>query len=272
MISAPRRHYPEYLMEGGGLGLFLFSACIFGTFLFHPDSPAARFVPDPMARRALMGVAMGLTAAAVIYSPWGQQSGAHINPSVTLTFFRIGTIRASDALFYALSHFIGAVAGVTVAALVIGEPIRDRAVNYLVTVPGKSGTLVAFLSESAISFVLMLSVLWVMNRPKLAKYTGLCVAFLIANYVLFVGPLSGFSMNPARTFGSALAAGEWAAWWVYFTAPVLGMLLAAEVHVRVRGFGRWACPKLYHDNEKRCIFCGKGVSDTITSVQHRQTG
>src|SRR5687767_12327179 len=83
-VDALRRHWPEYLMEAAGLGLFMISAGLFGTLLFFPGSPLAESLPDPMARRALMGLIMGLTAIAIIYSPWGQQSGAHLNPAVTL--------------------------------------------------------------------------------------------------------------------------------------------------------------------------------------------
>jgi aquaporin Z len=64
-------------------------------------------------------------------------------------------------------------------------------------------------------------------------------------------------MNPARTFASAVAAHHWTALWVYFTAPLVGMLSAAEVYVRMRGGHAIACAKLHHENAKRCIFCGK---------------
>src|SRR5918994_4078883 len=69
-VDALRRHWPEYLMEAAGLGLFMISAGTFGTLLFHPGSPLAALLPDPLARRALMGLIMGLTAIAIIYSPW----------------------------------------------------------------------------------------------------------------------------------------------------------------------------------------------------------
>jgi aquaporin Z len=81
-----RGHLPEYLMEALGLGLFMASAGAFATLLFHSASPVPAAVPDPLARRALMGLAMGLTAVGNIYSPWGQRSGAPLNPATTLTF------------------------------------------------------------------------------------------------------------------------------------------------------------------------------------------
>ncbi len=84
------RHWPEYLMEAASLGIFMISAGLVTVILEHPASPIWQVIPDPLFRRFVIGVAMGLTAIAIIYSPWGKQSGAHINPAVTLTFFRLG--------------------------------------------------------------------------------------------------------------------------------------------------------------------------------------
>jgi len=77
---------------------------------------------------------------------------------------------------------------------------------------------------------------------------------LVAVYISLEAPLSGMSMNPARTLGSALAANAWDSLWIYFTAPPLGMLLAGEVYLRFRGRRNVFCAKLHHDNTKRCIF------------------
>jgi aquaporin Z len=71
------------------------------------------------------------------------------------------------------------------------------------------------------------------------------------------------SMNPARTFASALPAHHWTALWLYFTAPLLGMFLAAEVYLWARGAKGVACAKLHHENPKRCIFCGKPAVQEI---------
>ena len=89
MIDSLTHHWPEYVMEAAGLGFFMISACLFGTIFEHPSSPVRQAITDPLPRRVLMGLAMGLTAVTIIYSPWGKQSGAHVNPSVTLAFLRI---------------------------------------------------------------------------------------------------------------------------------------------------------------------------------------
>jgi aquaporin Z len=80
---------------------------------------------------------------------------------------------------------------------------------------------------------------------------------LVALYITFEAPISGMSMNPARTFASAALAHHWTALWIYFTAPLVGMLAAAETYSRINGKRSVACAKLHHANRMRCIFCGK---------------
>ncbi len=205
-------------MEAGELGLYMFSACAFVTLLQHPASPVQHFVVGDLSRRMLMGLAMGATVIAIIMSPWGKQSGAHSNPAITFTFY------------------------------------RHDAVRYAVTVPGAYGNAIAFVAELTISFVLMITILFVSNRETLARYTPYFAGALVAIYLTFEAPLSGMSMNPARTFGSAFHASYWHALWIYFIAPLLGMLGAAEVFLRARGGVAPFCAKLHHANNKRCIF------------------
>ena len=250
-----REHWPEYLMEAAGLGLFMISAAVVTALLEYPHSLLYQMLPDPFIRRALIGVAMGLTAIGIIYSPWGKRSGAHLNPAVTVTFFRLGKIQGLDAFFYVLAQFVGGLIGLLVAAMAIGMAIEHPTVNYVVTVPGLNGTGIAFAAEAGISFGLMLVVLIVSNQTKLNAWTGVFAGLLVAAYITVEAPLSGMSMNPARSFASALPANLWTDFWVYLTAPLLGMLLAAECYVRLPGARRVLCAKLYHDHDKRCIFC-----------------
>jgi aquaporin Z len=261
MREALKHHWPEYLMEAAGLGLFMLSACIFATILEHPASPVPQTIADPFVRRLLMGMAMGLTAVGIIYSPWGQQSGAHLNPSVTLTFFRLGKVQPWDAFFYVIAQFIGGIAGVLLASALLGQVIAHPSINYVATAPGMAGAGIAFLAEGGISFVLMSMVLRVSNTPHVARFTGLFAGVLVALYITLEAPLSGMSMNPARSFGSALAAQLWTALWIYFIAPPLGMLTAAEFYQRQPGVHAVICAKLHHHNGKRCIFrCGYQAS------------
>ena len=202
-----------------------------------------------------MGLAMGLTAIVNIYSPWGRRSGAHLNPAVTLGFFRLGKVHPRDVPGYLAAQFVGAIAGTEVAAWALRAWIAHPAVNYVATVPGRYGFLSAFTAELGISFLLLFAVLTVSSAPRLAGCTGIVAGALVAACIAIEAPISGMSMNPARTLGSAVPAHLWTGWWIYFTAPVLGMLTAAETFRRWRGRQLAHCAKLHHDERVRCVFC-----------------
>jgi aquaporin Z len=253
MSNALKKHWPEYLMEAAELGLFMFSACAFTILLYHPSSPIAQSIHDGVLRRLLMGTAMGSTAIAIIFSPLGQRSGAHFNPSVTWTFFRLGKIEARDAAFYTLFQFVGGIAGVMLASLTFHTLVAHKSVNYAATLPGSDGPIVALLAEIIISFILMSVVLTVSNT-KLARWTGIFAGALVATYITIESPISGMSMNPARTFSSAVGTQVWMSLWIYFVAPPVGMLLAAELYQRLNIGRAVACAKLHHHNNHRCIF------------------
>lgn len=247
-------HWPEYLMEAAGLGFFMISAAVVTASLEYPQAPLHDLFPDPTVRRILIGLAMGLTAIGLIYSSWGKRSGAHLNPAVTMTFFRLGKIRGGDAFWYVLSQFVGGTIGLWLVAQILGLVIEHPAVNYVVTAPGPQGTAIAFAAEVIISFGLMLVVLVVSNRPSLNRWTGVFAGVLVATYIAVEAPLSGMSMNPARTFASALSAHLWTDYWLYLIAPLSGMLLAAECYVRTHGIHQVLCAKLHHHNNSPCIF------------------
>ena len=255
--EALRGHWPEYLMEGAELGLFMISAGMFGTLLFHPSSPLLALLPDPLARQALIGAIMGLTAIALIYSPWGQQSGAHLNPAVTLTFWRLGKVATWDAVFYVLAQFVGGALGVLLVLALLGQAFADPPVRYVATVPGPHGVIVALIAEALISFGLMTTVLFATNTPKLMRLTGVFAGCLVALYITVEAPVSGMSMNPARTLASALPGRLFDALWIYFVGPAAGMLLAVEAYRLIRRTPDVVCAKLNHHTHRRCIFrCG----------------
>jgi len=258
-IDAVKKNWHLYAYEAVELALFMVSACTFTIFLFDPSWLAVRLIPNAIIRRALMGVAMGFTALVIIHSPMGKRSGAHFNPAITLTYFRLGKIGFWDSLFYVASQFVGAIIGVAIAAIIFKSSLSKPAVDYVVTVPGRYGIAAAFFAEMLMSAVLMAVVLLLSNRVHLAAYVSYAVAALIALYVVIFAPISGFSINPARTTGSALFAGVWTAGWLYFIAPLLGMFLVAELYVRVCT-GVVLCAKLHPDPAfvcpVRCHFPG----------------
>lgn len=251
-----RRHWPEFLIEAWALGAFMVSAGLFTTLFEYPGSRVHAAITDPVVRRALIGVAMGLTAMALIYSPWGQRSGAHMNPAVTLTFLRLGKIHRWDALFFVLAQFVGGTLGVVLVAQLFGPAFTHAPVSYAATLPGPDGEWVAFAAEALISLVLIFAVLTVSGTPRLARFTGVVAGCLVAAYITLEAPFSGMSMNPARSFASAAPGFIWQSFWVYLIAPVLGMLAGAQLSLVARGRERIACAKLLHPDDQRCIHCG----------------
>jgi aquaporin Z len=250
-------HWREYLSEAFGLGLFMVSACAFGVLLFHPASPLPVLLPSELGRRFLMGLAMGGTALVNAHAPWGKRSGSHLNPAFTLTFTRLGKVDRRDAGWYIAAQFAGGIAGTLVASALLSMWIADPTVHYVATVPGRYGNVIAFAGEVAITALLMFTVLLFASDPRRQRYTAFAAATLITLYITFEAPLSGMSMNPARTFGSALLAQDWRGIWIYFTAPLLGMLFGAELFVR-RAQRAGFCAKLDHDERVPCIFCHHG--------------
>src|SRR5438093_900429 len=252
MFRSLKEHWPEYFCEAAELGLFMISAALFTMLLWHPSSPVFNLIPNTFVRRMLTGIAMGSTAIALVFSPLGKRSGAHFNPAVTLTFWRLGKVKNWDAVFYIVAQFIGGIAGVFAVTLFVREAISHPTVNYAATLPGMRGVVVAFIAEFAIAFVLMSVVLRVSNTPHIARYTGLFAGALVATYITLEAPFSGMSMNPARTFGSAFVGHLWTGLWIYFTAPILAMQLAATLYLRSKRPVH--CAKYHHHNNQRCIF------------------
>ena len=238
-LSSLRRHWRDYLFEAVGLATFMLGAGVATTFFEHPGSPARQAIDSQLARHALTGLFMALVTAAILTPGWARRSGGHINPAVTWTFWRLGRIGGWDAVFYTAAQFLGAVIAPALLLLVLGGAFAHPDVKYAASMPGPLGPWAAFAGEFVISFVLMLTILLCLSSKRLEHWTGPAAGVLIGLYIAFESPLSGMSMNPARTFGSALTAGRWEGVWIYFTAPPLAALMAAQVFNR---FGRGLMP------------------------------
>lgn len=255
MIQALKNNWKVYCMEAICLGLFMVSASLFATLLEYPNSVIHQFVPNSFVRLCLMGLAMGLTATAIIYSPMGKLSGAHMNPAITFTFFRLGKLKLTDAIYYTIFQCLGGVTAVVMMSFIMGDAFRAIPLNYIVTVPGKQGETFAFMIEVLIAFGMMTMVLTTSNHPALAKYTGIIAGLFVMGYLILSAPISGFSMNPARTIASAVPAMQYTSFWIYMIAPFLGMLSAAELFKRLKG--KAICAKFHHSGSYLCIFnCG----------------
>jgi aquaporin Z len=264
---ANRWHRIEYLLEAVELGSFMLGACGVVTLVEHPAFGLRALLPDPTVRRFIIGVAMGLMVVLLVHSPWGKRSGAHMNPAVTLAFLRLGRIPPRDAVMYVCAQFIGASAGVWLSGRLLGPAIAHEAVNFVVTAPAAGREAAAFVAEFGISAGLMLVVLTSASSERLRAFTGVFCGLLVAAYITFEAPLSGMSMNPARSFGSAIVAGRLDHLWLYLLAPPIGMLGAADAFARL---GRVRpCAKLRHDARVHCIFCSSAAQVSLPSIDPR---
>ena len=229
-----QKNYRHYLQEAMGLAIFMMSACFFGALLESPASPVHQLLQNSFLRLAIMGVMMGVTALFIFYWPFTAASGAQINPAVTLSFLRTGQMCKYDALFFILFQLTGGTLAVYIMQQLMGSWLIDPPVNSVVTVPGKTGAVPAVITEFVTAFITMSMVLYTSYHPVLKKYTRIIAACLVCCWVIIAGPISGFGMNPARTFASALPANTWTAFPIYVIAPFAGMLSATELFLHFR--------------------------------------
>jgi aquaporin Z len=233
MKAAFRKNWKHYLQEALGLGIFMVSACFFSAMLFSEKSSWYDAIPSLAIRNILMGIAMGITALFIFYSPLTAPSGSQINPAVTITFLRLNKMCRYDAMFFVIFQILGGTFAVYLMRWVMGNILIDAPVNSAVTAPGKFGVGSALITELIVSFITMTMVLFTSSNDNLKKYTRIITGCLVCTWVIVAGPISGFGMNPARSFASALPANIWTVFWIYLFAPFIGMLLAAEFYLFV---------------------------------------
>ncbi len=226
----------KYIDEGLGLGLFMVSASFFDAVIEYPGLPVRHIISSELLRRFLVGLAMGLTALYIFTSSFGIRSGAYINPAVTVVRYRLGDINKTDSIFYIVFQLLGGSLGVYIVALIFPSWMKNPEINYIITIPGKAGIAIAFVMEYLISFILIAVVLFMGIKKRWAKYTPYVVSCLITLFITFEAPFSGMSTNPARTFASAIVAGEWQSFWLYCTAPVLGMLAGEYLYRKTKQY------------------------------------
>lgn len=224
--EALRQHWSRYLMEGAQLGLFMIVALYLTILLEHPRSPVHRALPGAFARRGVMGLGIGLTVVAILYSSWTTQSGGHFNTAVTLSFLAVDRIQPWDAAFYLPAQLLGGWLGLWLASLPFRNASAHEKVKFVVTEPGPKGERAALIAEAIISFWLLLSLQLVYHSDALKHYLPWFAGLNLWLFIAFEAPYSGMSLNPARTVASAMAAHSWKGLWVYFVAPIWAMYLA----------------------------------------------
>ena len=194
-----------------------------GTFVLVFAGTSAIVVNDMSGGTIThVGVAIvfGLVVTAMIYT-LGDISGAHINPAVTLAFWFARRFPGDEVLPYIISQVLGAISASIVVYLLFFEHPTLGA-----TVP--SGTSVqSFVLETLLAFILMLTIINVATGSKeKGIIAGMAIGSVVAFEALFAGPISGASMNPARSIGPALVSGNLGGLWIYIIAPILGAFFA----------------------------------------------
>jgi aquaporin Z len=210
-----------------------------GTFFLVLIGPGTAMV-DAFTGGAVGHVGVALAFAfvviAMIYA-LGHLSGAHINPAVTLAFWSVRRFPAAEVVPYVAAQCAGAALASLTLLGVLG-PVGQLGATLPKIAPEK-----AFGVEWLLSFALMFVITAVATDERVpAGFAALAVGLTVGFCALMGGPLTGASMNPARSFGPAIVGGLWTAHWVYWVAPVTGMILAARVYDGLRRAGPAAQP------------------------------
>ena len=195
----------------------------FGTFALVFCGPGAVIMNDNsggVITHVGIAITFGLIVMAMIYAI-GEQSGAHINPAVTLAFWASGSFKRKDVIPYISAQLLGAL--FASALLYFLFPYHS---SQGATIPlNSSGQ--AFVLEVILSFILMFVIIKVSTGSKeVGTMAGIAIGGVVGLEAMFAGPITGASMNPARSIAPALFSGDIQHLWLYISAPIIGMLLA----------------------------------------------
>ena len=200
---------------------------LIGTFCLVFCGTGAVVVEQVTGKLGHLGISLvfGLVVLAMIYAI-GHVSGAHMNPAVTIAFHAAGRHERSEIVPYVAAQLLGAVAASAVLKLLF----MGQTTNLGTTLP--AGTVLqSFVFELVMSFMLMFTIMGVATDDRAeGTMAGIAIGGLIALEAAFGGPISGASMNPARSFGPALLTGNFAHHWLYWAAPIFGTLLGAGAY------------------------------------------
>ncbi|QLE56703.1 MIP/aquaporin family protein [Nostoc sp. TCL26-01] len=172
-----------------------------------------------------ISLVFGAIVAALIYS-LGHISGAHFNPSVTMAFWTAGFFPRRRVIPYILAQLVGAIAASALLLISLG-----RVANLGATLPLNNNWWQSFVLETVLTFILMFVILGSgLDRRAPIGFAGLAIGLTVGVEAAFMGPITGASMNPARSFGPAFIGGIWQHHWVYWLAPIIGAQLAVIVY------------------------------------------
>lgn len=247
-------HWAEYTAELVGTVFNIFVGLSAVVFDFGQGLPMEHLIPDRSIRLLITGLIYSGSGSLFAISPLGKLSGAHINPSVTLAFLVHGKMHRQDAVGYIVAQFLGSTLGAILLVLVWGK--YADSVNNGMTLPGAGYALwFVFLAEVFMTFLLVLSIFLFMSNHRLMRWTPFMTWLLVAAMVWLGAPISGTSLNSARSIGPALVTDLWRDQWLYCIAPPLGALLAVAVFRQLSmGKRDVLSGKLFHVPHYRSIF------------------
>lgn len=247
-------HWAEYWAELLGTAFNIFIGLSAVVFNFGQGLPMEHLIPDRSTRLLFTGLIFSGSGALVAISPLGKLSGAHINPSVTLAFWAHGKMHRQDVVGYIVAQFLGAILSAVLLVSIWGR--YAASVHNGMTLPAASYPLwIVFLAEVGITLLLVLSIFVFVSSHRLMRWTPLMTWLLIGAMVWLEAPISGTSLNSARSIGPALVTGLWTDQWLYCVAPPMGALLAVGIFRRLSLGKRdvLSC-KLFHVPYYRSIF------------------
>ena len=240
-----------FCSEAIGTAVLVFGGLSVVVAMFGDGSPVGRIVPNERLRMALSAFLFGCVGTAVTLSRVGKESGAHINPAVTMGFWMMRKLDTRAAAGYIVAQLLGASLG---ALPLLAWGSMGRSVAFGATIPGAGYSMAGVvMGEAVTTFGLVATLCICLASRRLRPYTPFVIPFLYAVMVPLEAHISGTSTNPARTFGPALISGRWDGWWIYWVGPMLGMLaaiLACSSLVK-----RISVAKLYHfETDRRRLF------------------
>lgn len=238
-------HWGEWACEFAGTAILLLGGLSAIGLDFGSGSPVASAVPDHSVRLLLTGLLFAGTGSLVTISPLGRRSGAHLNPAVSLAFWRRGHMHPHDLAGYVVAQVAGAFAGTALVAWWWG-PMAGT-VSLGVTQPGDGvGAAGAGAIEAFMTLLLVLGILTMVSSARTAPYTPLFVWILVTVLVWQGARWTGTSLNPARSLAPAAIAPEFQNFWPYLVGPLLGSLVAVEIFRFIPGL-ETRTAKLFHD-------------------------
>ena len=240
-----------FVSEVIGTAALLFGGLSIVIVMSGEGSPVLALIPNDLARMAITGFLFGCIGGGIALSRVGTESGAHINPAVTMGFWLLRKLDARAAMGYIAAQLIGAALG-CLPLLVWGA--MGRSIAFGATIPGTGyATSTVVMGEAVTTFALITVLCVFLGFRPLRRYTPFTMPLLYAVMVPLEAHLSGTSTNPARSFGPALISGRWDGWWIYWAGPMAGMVAAIIACSSLAR--RIEVAKLYHfEADRRRLF------------------